>query len=476
MRLEVDRTLKILLTIVLAAVVGYFAWQLIQRVLYPIELFIMGAIVAFVLSPLVDRLHQEGFPRPLAILAVYIGLLGVASLVGYLLINPLLAQIEGLIKHIPDQVNNLQARLNKLHIDAFLHKYNLPTTDKLASQASGYLSGIGNTVLNNLTTFVYASFSFIVNLVLVLVVAFYLLLDGERLKDRIYYLIPQSQVSRVAFVEATINQVLGGYLRGQLLMSLTIGTMAGAGTAILQVQYPVVIGVLAGILELVPMLGPWLASMPAILIALFSPHPWPLTLWVALYFLLIQQLEANVIGPRITGHAVGLHPLAALMAVLVGVELYGILGALFAVPVAGILYVLGMAIYYDLTGRERPQPQPRPARVATSSWLGGLSGKMPRLGAGATPLGATTRLPIIRARRAAEHAVPKRLEDIEHARDALIDRRQQKQVEAARLVLRRRGKAAPPDELDTGSRPDGAGGEASEEMRDQEEAPAAARR
>src|SRR5260370_4667854 len=107
--------------------------------------------------------------------------------------------------------------------------------------------------------------------------------------------------------------------------------------------------------------------MPALLIAAFSSPPWPLILWVGLYFLIIQQIESNVIGPRITGHAVGLHPLAALMALLVGIELDGILGALFAVPVAGILYVLSMAIYYDITGRQRPPPQ---RKAATTSLVG----------------------------------------------------------------------------------------------------------
>jgi predicted PurR-regulated permease PerM len=426
MRLELDRTLKILLTIVLAAVVGYFAWQLIQHVLYPIELFVMGAILAFILSPLVDRLHKRAIPRPLAILLVYAMLLSAASLLGYLLVNPLLNQIQELVGHLPDRVTELQQRLNGLHIDAFLQKYKLPTSQELARQAGGYLQNLGQTIFDNLTGLVYTSFNFVVNLVLILVIAFYLLLDGERLKERLYFLVPESQLGRVTFVEATVNEVLGGYLRGQLLMALTIGTMAGAGTAVLQVQYPAVIGVLAGILELVPMLGPWLASMPAVAIAIFSPHPWPQTLWVAIYFLVIQQLEANVIGPRITGHAVGLHPLAALMALLVGIELAGILGALFAVPVAGILYVLGLAIYYNVSGRDRPIPQPRPTKPSLLSTLNHRIGW--RKG---HPLqnGAAARFAAMRLRREQTQPVPARLELVERAADKLLDKRQQKHPE-----------------------------------------------
>ena len=213
------------------------------------------------------------------------------------------------------------------------------------------MSNLGQIVVSNVSNLVVTSFSFLVNTVLVLVVAFYLLLDGELLKERLYTMVPTKYLSQVVFVEATVSTVLGGYLRGQLLMGLTIGTMAGVGTYALGVGYPVLIGVLAGILELVPMLGPWLASMPAVLIALFNPNgPWPLTLFVAIYFLIIQQLESNVIGPRITGRAVGLHPLAAMMALLVGIELDGILGALFAVPVAGILFVIATGIYFHLKG------------------------------------------------------------------------------------------------------------------------------
>ena len=257
---------------------------------------------------------------------------------------------------------------------------------------------------------------------LTLVIAFYLLLDGERLKERTYALVPDSQLSRVVFVDATINEVLGGYLRGQVLMGLTIGTMAGAGTALLGVQYPVLIGVLAAILELVPMLGPWLSSMPAIAIAALSGNPWPLTVWVALYFLLIQQLESNVIGPRITGHAVGLHPLGALMALLVGIELDGIIGALFAVPVAGMLYVIAMAVYFNLTGRPQPIPVRKPVR---SSWLIDVvqnvrSSGMHRQAGKPARESQAAKIADSRLRRWAMGNVPERLADVEQARDELL--------------------------------------------------------
>src|ERR1035437_722582 len=373
MRLDVDRTLKVLLTIVMAGAIGYVGWQILLRVLYPIMLLLMGAIVAFILNPLVKRLRRAGMPKPLAILFVYVALLAVLSLLGYLLINPLVTQIQDAATALPRKVKGLQPSVNQRlnELNTWLKGHGFKTLNDLQSNAASYLSDVGNTAVKDwLPTVVTTSFSVLVDVVLTLVIAFYLLLDGERLKEQMYMLVPISQLSRVAFVEATVNEVLGGYLRGQLLMGLTSGTMAGVGTGLLGVPYPAVIGVLAAILELVPMLGPWLSSMPAAAITLVSGNPWPLFLWVVIYFVIIQQLESNVIGPRITGHAVGLHPLGALMALLVGIELDGIVGALFAVPVAGMLYVLGMAIYFNQTGRPQPVPvRSAPGRAATAPWL-----------------------------------------------------------------------------------------------------------
>ncbi len=424
MRFDVDRTLKILLAIIMAAAIGYVCWQIVLRVVYPLMLFLMGAIVAFVLSPGVKRLHQAGIPKPLAILMVYIAVLGALSIVGYFLFTPLIDQIKTLTNDLPKQLDKMQPQVNKWlnALDKWLQKEKLGSLDKVKAQASAYVTSFGSDVVNNLTTLVQASFNFLVNLVLTLVIAFYLLLDGERLKERLYELVPDSQLSRVGFVEATINEVLGGYLRGQLLMGLTIGTMAGVGTALLGVQYPVLIGVLSAILELIPMLGPWLSSMPAVAIAALSGNPWPLTFWVALYFLLIQQLESNVIGPRITGHAVGLHPLGALMALLVGIELDGIIGALFAVPVAGMLYVIGMAVYFNLTGRSLPLPVRKPVgspwfmdlvQNASASGLRRQKGKLSNESRAA-------KLADSRLRRWAMGNVPERLANVEQARDELL--------------------------------------------------------
>ncbi|MDE3077642.1 MAG: AI-2E family transporter, partial [Chloroflexota bacterium] len=143
------------------------------------------------------------------------------------------------------------------------------------------------------------------------------------------------------------------YLRGQLVVALMVAILAGLGSQLLGLHYAVVVGALAGLFELIPFFGPVLSAIPALLIALFQG---PLLRFVAVLvlFIVIQQVESNIIGPRITGHAVGLHPLLVMFSILVGVELAGIWGAIFAVPVAGVAVAVVRKLYAINRGVDRP--------------------------------------------------------------------------------------------------------------------------
>jgi predicted PurR-regulated permease PerM len=157
---------------------------------------------------------------------------------------------------------------------------------------------------------------------------------------------PAAYRDRTLFFQANVARVLGGYLRGQLTLATIIGLLTGVGMSLLGLPYAVVLGVLAGMFELIPMFGPILSAVPAIIVALFLPFP--TVIWVVIFFLVVQQIENNLLAPRISGHAVGLHPLGAMFALLAGFQLGGILGGLFAVPIAGVLWVLMGAAYRNV--------------------------------------------------------------------------------------------------------------------------------
>ena len=191
-------------------------------------------------------------------------------------------------------------------------------------------------------------------------------ISQEERRERLA-IIPSQHRVKTLFLQDNTSRVLGGYLRGQLTLALIIGILAGVGTALLGLPYAVVLGVLAGLFELVPMFGPILSVVAAVLVALFMPFP--TVVWVVLLYLVIQQVENNVLAPRISGHAVGLHPLGAMFALLAGFQLAGLLGALFAVPLAGVLWVLLGAAYRNVVVAEPPGPSDGYCRCRASACL-----------------------------------------------------------------------------------------------------------
>jgi predicted PurR-regulated permease PerM len=177
--------------------------------------------------------------------------------------------------------------------------------------------------------------------VFVFVLGIYLLASGPAVRRWVLDLVPADRRAGAARVEAEARRVFGSYVRGQLILGLIVGTLSAIAYLVLGVPYAVFLGVLAGILELVPIVGPLIAGAAAALVAL--TQPFPLVIWVILAAIAIQQIENNLLVPRISGEAVGLHPLAALLAVLIGVELAGLAGAIFAVPLTGIGWSLWRA-------------------------------------------------------------------------------------------------------------------------------------
>jgi predicted PurR-regulated permease PerM len=339
-----------LIAIIASVVVVVIAWRVISVVFSVLILLLAAMVLAFLLSPFVSRLESVGFPRPLAVLTVYLALLALIFGLGGLLVVPLAAQIAGLVKNLPKNSHELNIFVNNL--DAQLARRGIHVNVKpLVKQAIPYAQRIGTDILGNTLTIVQTVSTIVISILAVIVISLYLLIDGPRIRLNILRIIPDKHRNKALFVDAALRTVVGGYVRGQLLMALTIGLMAAAGTAVLGVHYPLVIGLIAGFFELVPMLGPILGAVPAIGIAVFQS--WQLAVATVILFIVIQQLEAHLIAPRIMGHAVGVHPIVAILAVILGAQLDGIFGALVAVPIAGITYVMAQAVYAYATDQHQ---------------------------------------------------------------------------------------------------------------------------
>jgi predicted PurR-regulated permease PerM len=336
------KALVVLLTILAALALVWVAVQVIQPILRTLLLFGLSGVLAFVLAAPVAALAGRLRSRLAAIVTVY--LLFGATLVGglILLAGPFVGQASALLGDLPRYAGELEARSPEL--EGALGQYGVDANlADLKARAIVAIQEGGTEVLGHLVGTLAEVGGLLVDTLLALVISFYLLLDGPTMRRRALALIPAEHRDKALYLEEHAGRVLGGYLRGQLVMALSLGIAAGLGCWLLGLPYALVLGVLAGLFMLVPMFGPILSAVPAVLVAVFLPFP--TVLWVLLFFFAIQQVESNVLGPRITGHAVGLHPLGAMFALLAGLQLAGLLGALFAVPTAGILWVLVGAGY-----------------------------------------------------------------------------------------------------------------------------------
>jgi len=344
-----SRARDIVMTIIGSAIVLYMAFWILQHFTKIILIFVMAAVIAFMIGPLVMRLEHGGLRRGWATFAVYGALLlflgGGLVWVG----GGLATQLSQLSDQVPVYTRQLQSDgipflenwLSARGVHADFRQLQADAASGLQATSTALL-GRGVQIVSGVT-------DAIVNIVLCLVISLYLVLDAQRIRDSAASLFPARRQRLFTFVETSLTNVMGGYIRGQLTMAAIIALSAGVGCWLLGVRYPLVIGVLAFLFELIPMLGPVLAAIPAIVISLFQPLP--LVFLVIGFFIVMQLIESNVLGPRITGHAVGLHPVVSILALLGGAEVAGLWGALFAVPVVGLLSVLSAAALNELRGK-----------------------------------------------------------------------------------------------------------------------------
>jgi predicted PurR-regulated permease PerM len=304
--------------------------QVIGRVLHIVVVVLLAIVLAYALEPAL-MWAQRFLPRVLAAVIIYVVALGLIA-AGVLLIGPpTIQQSESLAQRLPGYLDRLSS-------------YQPVAGTNLVES----LRGLAESTLSSALMVAAAIAGGVVDAALVLVLGFWFMVDGRRMADVATRLVPEKQRDKARFVTDTVSKVLGAYIRGQLLMAAIIGTSAGLGSWLLGVHYAVLIGILAFLFELIPMVGPILGSLPAIAISL--TQPFPLVLYVIAFFVVMQLVENNVLAPRITGGAVGLHPVVALLAIVIGADLGGVVGALFAVPFAGVASVLIAAVWKGWRG------------------------------------------------------------------------------------------------------------------------------
>jgi predicted PurR-regulated permease PerM len=309
-------------------------------------LFLTAAIIALILNPLVTMVQRARVPRGLAILLVYAAFFLTLAAAGTLLANPIADQFSSFRDDVPSIVDSANARLadvqdefDRRGIDIQVKRQGetaLGTLQARVVGGTGEVVSFGTDLVERLIT---AGFG----VILVFVLSIYMLVYGERIGALARSVMPPGDGTREDDFPRRVVRAVGGYVRGQLLFSLAMGAGAGVGLYLFGVlgifpdgkTYALGFGAFFGLMELIPYVGPFLGAAPPIIVALFQD---PLTaVWVALLFVALQQIEGHIVAPTVFGHALRINPLLVIFALLFGAELFGILGALLALPTAAVL-------------------------------------------------------------------------------------------------------------------------------------------
>ena len=333
----------------LLAVFG--AALLVLRLIDVLILVFVAVVIAATLRPMVSALQHRGIPKALALLLIYLGILGVLVGLFVLVIPALVNQGGALVRGLPQVYASLVASLEKNPNEAIRTlPQRLPTGDQLASQ----LQAVSGVVLTGALGIGMGVVTFLIQMLTIVVLSTYLTLDQSRLERFWLSLAPAARRPELLAIWREIESRLGGYVRGELLLMTSIGVLASIGYLVIGLPYALALGALAGLLEFVPMIGPTLGAIPAIIVALaISPQA---ALLVVGYTILIQLAENNLLVPRLMGHSVGVSPVIVILAVFAFSSLLGITGAFLAIPLAAILQVLmdHLVVHAGVIGTEEP--------------------------------------------------------------------------------------------------------------------------
>jgi predicted PurR-regulated permease PerM len=315
-----------LLTVLAGAAVLWLFWRVVRALSPVATVSAAGALLAILLQPLADRLQRAIRVRAVAALAVVLLVLTPFVVLTAWLVTTVLGEAQGLLNRLPAQLAYASALLRQwqdgltrlgLHVDLV-----------------GQLAAASGAVLRHSITLLSGAATVTADTVITLIVAFFLIWDGAAIVRATTNLLPRSWRPVVTDVGRVLAAAVGGYIRGQVLVAVVFGVIIGVSMGFLGLPDPVLLGFLAGLFELLPTVGPILAGVGPVGLALAQPFPH--VLWVLLVFIGAQQLESNVLVPRISGGAVGLHPLTVILAVFGGWSLAGLAGAFLAVPIVAV--------------------------------------------------------------------------------------------------------------------------------------------
>ncbi len=312
----------------------------------------LSVALAYVLLPVVRllerampwRRNRPGLSRGIAVGVVYLGLLGILAGILALIVPPTVEQSQRFSEEFPGFFNSARAT-----VEGWIARYAelIPVemrdrVEESLSDAGGIVGEAVGRVLSQTWSVVTGSFALVLGLATAPVLVFYLMKDSTLIRNSLYAPFPAALRPYIKDLLDIAERTLGGYIRGQLTLGLVVGAVVTVGLLLLGVPFPFILGIVAGITELVPVIGPWIGGAAGVLVTLATaPHLVP---WVILLYLAVQLLENTLLVPRIQGDTLNLHPVALIMIIIISSHFFGLWGIILGPPVVAM--VKDMSVWF----------------------------------------------------------------------------------------------------------------------------------
>ncbi len=335
--------------LILVATLLFAVWFVVE-VAGAVLPFVIAFLISFIFSPAVEYLAGKKVPRALSIIVILLALFGALVTLTVVLLPMVFQQFQNFLTSIPTLTSEVSNSLNSLINKGFLgfSPENQNLQQAVIAEISTRIEDITRAIPNGILNFVAQSASALtkmLNLVLVPFLSFYILKDFELIKYRVKMLFPRRYRQRASEIYVIVDRILGSYLRGALTVAFINSIVISSLMSIWGVKYPLVIGLISGLLDMIPYFGIIVSMSVAVLIALFGDSPGFQVAMVIVSFLGMNLTETTILYPKIIGSKIGVHPVLLILALLVFGYFMGFLGLLVAVPTTAILIALRK--YYE---------------------------------------------------------------------------------------------------------------------------------
>ena len=328
---------RALIFIFIGAILAVAFVYALRDIVFP---FAVAALLAYLLSPLVGRMQSAGVRRSVAVTMLFLCFVAVLGVSLYLILPPLVDETISFNRNLPAYVTSTKYAAMDVQ-GKIERRYPLIRERRLIDRGVARLQDLMQEEIGKIPAFIMGLFSLFSLLVLIPVLTLFMLISGDDLLDNIVELMPARYVETVLAMFYEADLVLGRFIRGQIIETAAVGMMTISGLLVLDVNYAVLIGVIAGFANMVPYLGPAVGLILAVIVAAIQYQSAVMMVKVIIMFAVIQFIDGHAIQPIVIGGGVNLSPVAMIFSLMVGAKLFGIMGMIFAVPTAAVLKVIG---------------------------------------------------------------------------------------------------------------------------------------